>query len=47
MAHYHPYISKYNPIKHRLFPHITRAGQGVFFTSLDLVKSLMEKTHTN
>ena len=47
IAHYPPYTSKYNPIEHRLFPHITRACQGVIFTSLDLVKSLMEKTHTN
>ncbi|MEG5173154.1 ISAzo13 family transposase [Microcoleus sp. B3-D7] len=47
IAHYPPYTSKYNPIEHRLFPHITRAYQGVIFTSLNLVKSLMEKTHTN
>ncbi len=47
IAHDPPYTSKYNPIEHRLFPHITRAGQGVIFTSLNLVKSLMEKTHTN
>lgn len=47
IAHYPPYTSKYNPIEHRLFPHITRACQGVIFTSLNLVKSLMEKTHTN
>jgi hypothetical protein len=25
IAHYPPYTSKYNPIEHRLFPHITRA----------------------
>src|SRR6476661_1299239 len=30
-----------------LFPHITIACQGVIFTSLNLVKNLMEKTHTN
>ncbi|MEO0804629.1 MAG: hypothetical protein AAFY57_20570 [Cyanobacteria bacterium J06642_2] len=24
-----PYTSKYNPIEHRLFPHLTRATQGV------------------
>jgi Rhodopirellula transposase. len=23
IAHYPPYTSKYNPIEHRLFPHIT------------------------
>ncbi|WP_083617240.1 ISAzo13-like element transposase-related protein [Planktothrix serta] len=38
---------KYNPIEHRLFPHLTRACQGVIFTSLGLVKTLMEKTRTN
>jgi hypothetical protein len=25
VAHYPPYTSKYNPIEHRLFPHLTRA----------------------
>ncbi|SKB14759.1 transposase (fragment) [Planktothrix sp. PCC 11201] len=47
IAHYPPYTSKYNPIEHRLFPHLTRACQGVIFTSLALVKTLMEKTRTN
>ena len=46
IAHYPPYTSKYNPIEHRLFPHVTRACQGVIFTSIELVKELMEKTHT-
>lgn len=46
IAHYPPYTSKYNPIEHRLFPHVTRACQGVIFSSLDLVKQLMEKTST-
>jgi transposase len=46
IAHYPPYCSKYNPIEHRLFPHVTRACQGVVFKSLKLVKRLMEKTHT-
>ena len=35
-----------NPIEHRLFPHVTRACQGVIFTGVALVKTLMEKTHT-
>ena len=47
IAHYPPYCSKYNPIEHRLFPHVTRACQGVIFTSLALVKELMEKTQTS
>ncbi len=35
IAHYPPYTSKYNPIEHRLFPHITRACTGVIFDSLE------------
>jgi hypothetical protein len=46
IAHYPPYESKYNPIEHRLFPHVTRACQGVVFVSVELVKKLMEKTST-
>lgn len=46
IAHYPPYCSKYNPIEHRLFPHVTRACQGVVFKSVDLVKDLMAKTKT-
>lgn len=47
IAHYPPYCSKYNPIEHRLFPHVTRACQGVLFTSVQLVKELIEKTKTS
>lgn len=46
IAHYPPYCSKYNPIEHRFFPHVTRACQGVIFRSLKLVSGLMEKTST-
>lgn len=46
VAHYPPYTSKYNPIEHRLFPHLTRACQGVVFTSVELVKELMSKATT-
>jgi len=46
VAHYPPYCSKYNPIEHRLFPHVTRACQGVVFHTVQIVKSLMEKTST-
>jgi len=46
IAHYPPYTSKYNPIEHRLFPHVTRACQGVIFKSVELVKELMAKTKT-
>jgi hypothetical protein len=46
VAHYPPYCSKYNPIERRLFPHMTRAAQGVLFDSVETVKRLFEKTCT-
>jgi hypothetical protein len=46
IAHYPPYTSKWNPIEHRVFPHITRALQGVILTSHQLTKELMETTTT-
>lgn len=46
IAHYPPYTSKYNPIEHRMFPHVTRACQGVVFESVELVQSLMKNTST-
>ncbi|MCP4219625.1 MAG: ISAzo13 family transposase, partial [bacterium] len=46
ISHYPPYCSKYNPIEHRLFPHVTRACQGVIFTSLEVVTELIANTRT-
>ena len=46
IAHYPPYCSKYNPIEHRLFPHITRACQGIVFHTLEIVKRFIRKTCT-
>lgn len=46
VAHYPPYTSKYNPIEHRLFPHLTRVCQGVIFHSVEMVKELMSKATT-
>lgn len=46
IAHYPPYCSKYNPIEHRLFPHVTRACQGLTFDSIETAKHYMEKTET-
>ena len=43
MAHYPSYTSKYNPIEHRLFCHITNACKGAIFSSIDVVKSLVDK----
>jgi hypothetical protein len=47
IAHFPPYTSKYNPIEHRLFPHITRACQGVVFKTVELVNDLIDKTKTS
>ena len=47
IAHFPPYCSKHNPIEHRVFPHITRACEGVVFTSVPLVKQLIERTQTS
>lgn len=46
VAHYPPYTSKYNPIEHRLFPHLTRATQGVIFDTVETVKDLMATATT-
>lgn len=46
IAHYPPYTSKFNPIEHRLFPHLTRVCQGVIFESVEMVKDLMAKAKT-
>lgn len=47
IAHYPPYTSKYNPIEHRLFPHLSRACKGVIFDSVNTVSELMAKATTN
>jgi Rhodopirellula transposase DDE domain len=46
VAHYPPYCSKYNPIEHRLFPHVTRACRGVIFRALETVRYSMAKAGT-
>lgn len=46
IAHYPPYTSKYNPIEHRLFPHISLACKGVIFDSVNTVSELMAKATT-
>lgn len=47
VAHYPPYTSKYNPIEHRLFPHVTRACQGVILQTVEQVRHYMAKTKTS
>ena len=46
IAHYPPYTSKWNPIEHRVFPHITRAMSGMILTSHLFMKELIEKATT-
>lgn len=46
VAHYPPYCSKHNPIEHRVFPHVTRACQGVIFHSLDVAGQFIARTKT-
>ena len=46
VAHYPPYCSKYNPIEHRLFPHVTRACGGVIFRTLETARYYMAKAST-
>ena len=46
VAHYPPYCSKYNPIEHRFFPHVSQACQGLLLTSLEVTCRAMEKAST-
>lgn len=47
ICHYPPYASKWNPIEHRVFPHVTRAMEGVKIESVDDAKDLIKKTKTD
>jgi hypothetical protein len=47
VAHYPPYKSKFNPVEHRLLPHITRACQGVIFISVETALEKMAQTTTS
>jgi hypothetical protein len=46
LAHYPPYCSKWNPVEHRVFPHLTRALSGVILTSHTQTKTLLERATT-
>lgn len=46
IVHYPPYTSKWNPIEHRVFPHITRALAGVPLNTLDEAKKRIESATT-
>lgn len=44
VAHDPPYCSKYNPIEHRLVPHVTWACRGVIFRTLETAQYSMATT---
>jgi hypothetical protein len=46
VAHYPPGCSKYNPIEHRLFCHVTRTLRGVVLRTADVAKRLIGQTTT-
>jgi hypothetical protein len=47
IAHYPPYKSKFNPVEHRLFPHVTRACKGVIFLDVEIALAQIAKTTTS
>jgi len=46
VSHDPPYCSKHNPIEHKVFPHVTRACQGVIFHTVEIAKQFIERTKT-
>lgn len=46
VCHIPPYCSKYNPIDHRLFCHISRSLQSVLLKSIDTIRAAIERTTT-
>lgn len=46
ICHYPPYASKWNPIEHKVFPHVSRSIEGVKLESIDDAKKLIAKTET-
>lgn len=46
VAHYPPGCSKYNPIEHRLFCHVSRALQAVVLKTIHVAKDFIARTKT-
>lgn len=46
VCHLPPYCSKYNPIDHRLFCHLSRSLQAMQLTSIEVVYDAMQQTTT-
>lgn len=47
VIHYPPYCSKYTPIEHRLFAHITRAWSGAPLFSVEQARKQASETKTS
>jgi len=47
MAHYPPYASKWNPVEHRVFPHITKVLRGAVLTGYEQVRTLIGRAKTS
>lgn len=47
VAHYPSHCSKYNPIEHQLFPHLTRVSKGIFLKSAEMLRDLMRTATTS
>ena len=46
VCHLPPYCSKYNPIDHRLFCHLSRSLKSLMLRSIELVREAIERTTT-
>ncbi len=46
VAHYPPGCSKYNPIEHRLFCHVSRSLQAVVLKTIEVAKDFIGRTKT-
>lgn len=46
VAHYPPGCSKYNPIEHRMFCHVSRALSAVVLKTIQVAKDFIGRTHT-
>ena len=46
VAHYPPGCSKYNPIEHRMFCHVTRVLRGVVLQTVEVAKQFIARTTT-
>jgi len=47
VAHYPPGCSKYNPIEHRLFPHVSRSLQAVVLKTIEVARDFIGRATTS